>query len=1596
MEDTSPEFHLGDGVYISGGRLDGTRGTIYYMDDTLIRILPLGVSDRLVEVPIVDGELDPKLGIVDFFQTSQRAVPAFVAQIDAHVGQKAETFDVDGKPGITYMIKEVNEREDTITLVDETGGERKIEFSFTGVPLDEPFAVLRPRQVEADVENAGQNAPEEELEDTNVFENIDDIVDTDKKKGLVERSVTQRIYPDIVQRNDMFQSLLELLDISAQKNQRNQKNIRKHVEQLLLLRNELVQYTPTGEPDGSVPTSFHSIAELLENTDIPLSRPVLETSRSLYLSKSEDQDTITELPGVAVDIQYMKDVLDESNEFLNTQLAGTSGQIVIPDALPQWFIGWETFFKRYMRSWLSEGDRGERIVFAGDKEFLRAPMSSGKDAIVDGLIPLGDYDATTSQVGKVRLSLLKGLAPRFIRLKEKDAPRKIESGDEAILTGQLLFPLHTQRDLGLSRSGRLMKDIAYSHFPGKTLLEILNIAGGIPDTASAGSIISIGEGGNTSGNIAIDEWLQVQPFRIRGLGDALIDMKNLGMTHKELTVEQQQILVNKIQQYRALLHQYITTERDISTKALTELRLENIPFLQGEALEDLVVTLESEPLIHTWLDDIRKRIPAYKENDLAIVAGISTKLPELLLTTLAGIPGPLARERNRCVRDQFLEALDHALRKGLKKANIGEIPQPIVCPHMDSINEIRKVKDTDDRMQLMARFLARFRGVTKNNWILCSASASNHPHNLICYHEFLQLQEYLHPREKDTIHKEILLTFSCGVFQGKFMCKNCGQPISEIDFDRSMEFDDNGKPMANRAALIDMTEDENQINMLLGSPTEEQGEGAFSSDRQKIIYTSTRQLFDKVGIYANIHTFQNIVERVESDIQKQPSREEYSKIIKAKKGEKKFLDYDILINRLLVTAIGAHSLIEIQTHVPDFILRYKIPGCVAGFSGYPIGREEDMTGINYISCAISSIKSNEPPWSLSGFLTISQDKKRQEIIAEGIKKLVADGMKTAIVQQMLSIKRAHNEKVYGRGHTGVGIPERVPVGFRPIPYYTSVKEATEAIVVPEAASNEELIRGWIQMGHKIARENGVYVRGSPFSETSCCYTPIGEPRTFWSKKEETLPKLPARTPPKGQSNSQVMLRFIPRPPVKLLADPPEDLFYRVFLRVCYDGPQKGLPHESGYTNTCIHCGFVFPENPYTVNAAPPLSTGLYKEWKSEMDAIITKGKTALDSQRVVVNKGTFENILDATHTRFHIELPKSIKPISGTAIFGKLMKLEPEPFEGCRLLLAEILTRVSRFTPTPSEIEIAEAYEPLSENKNMLLIDIQKRIGAPSVKTLQTLLKQSPTQIVEYVRTYFLIPFQRLINRFKPNSLQVQKTYDLPRQTADDVNRAIEQHLDYLNSLQKNIKGYTEIKLKQAQKQLSTLLLTIQQTIRSTLIPGGELGTSYLVTSLIVGILGEFINPNIIPDGVSGTGGTVEQNARVPLNILEVCLSRLELEGLNFTEEQIRDMIARRTAAEKDLFTTNQNKMTPEEKKGDMMMKRLGLGKWSIGGTKAVYTLDADQYDREREQRIQMGLADFTADPAAIAHANALLQEDAFGGGAEEGYDTQQMAADDY
>jgi len=234
--------------------------------------------------------------------------------------------------------------------------------------------------------------------------------------------------------------------------------------------------------------------------------------------------------------------------------------------------------------------------------------------------------------------------------------------------------------------------------------------------------------------------------------------------------------------------------------------------------------------------------------------------------------------------------------------------------------------------------------------------------------------------------------------------------------------------------------------------------------------------------------------------------------------------------------------------------------------------------------------------------------------------------------------------------------------------------------------------------------------------------------------------------------------------------------------------------------------------------------------------------------------------------------------------------------------------------------------------------------------------------------------------------------------TREDINNALQAHFAYMIPLSKQVKDYTRLKLEEAKKNLAAVLPIIQNEIRAMLVPGGQSAIPYIVGSLLLGILMEFVNPNVVPSDRGATGGAFEPTARVPLNILEICLGRFEVEGMNFTDEQIRNMIAQRIEAEKMTFINRLDKLTPEEKKVELMKKRLGLGEWAVGGTKAIFSLDPDQYERERVQRIEMGLGDFVTGAEGEA-AGLAARDDAFGGGgagAEAGYTVDQMEADDY
>jgi hypothetical protein len=1584
--DDSIAFELGDKILIIGGRHDNLKGRIYYIDENLIRVLPDGLSDRLVDLPIVDEDIDPTLGVEKLYSITKRANPAFVAQIDARVGLQAETFNENGEPGSTYTIKAVSEKDDTILLEDETGGELQLEFAFRGIPLDEPFDVIRPRQTRdvdlPELDEIEENVPEEEEQTLDVFE---DLLDAELDIAEIkEVPSSQRYYPDTVQRNDMLQEMISALDAASQKNPETQKKIRSLVEQCILLRNSLVTYNRNGEPSGQRATSYLTLSELLASETIPLSRPVIQSKRILFLDHtSEDLLNIaqgdpsqdpTYVPGADVEIKYLDTVVNDTVKYMDGQLGGNNGFNASTDALPSWYLSWEIMNKQFNSTWVSSNEI-DVFQFKADKEFLRGIPEEAPS--IDGLGVL-DHDnqilTTSDLVTKIGISLMRGLGPRSTRLRQKEPLRRIESGEEGGLINTLLFPLSEQRNLGSIRSGKIAKDIAHSHMTPQTLKQVLERLEGIPDSASAGGILSIGDGGNTLGNIPLDEWLRALPLYPLGLGDIAVDLANYGLSYVEINTDQHDVIVEKMNMYRALIKQFITDVRESSTKELSQLQSVPNPFLTDDASAHLLEILEGEPLIASRIEELKRRLPVYKAIDLAIFAGLMVSSADLLLTTLAQIPGPLARERNRNVRDQFLAALNNALAKSEKRNSAGEVPTPNTCVHVSSYTSIQKIKDTTLKMRAFAKFLTRFQGKRQNNWVECGVCSQH----LVCYHEVLLLQEFLHPREKDTLHKELLLNFSGGQFHGGYMCKNCGQQISELEFDTNIEFTESGVPM--NGGQIPVEED--VLDDIVESNVKEVLD--FKTATQTTIYNTTRKLFDVMGINATTNTYINIVQRVEAEILRQPSREDYQRTSKGKR----VVDYDILVNRILVGAVGANCLIEIQTNIPGYVMRSKVPGCRAGFSGYPLGNEKDRTGIEYVSCVIATIQEDAAPWNLTGFQRESE-KKRTESILAMVTRLMETFLTNASVQQQIATKRAHLKELYGSVLYSEQLPEQIPRGFMPTPYTS--EETSETAIVPESAKPDQVIRAWVLQAHREGKENGIFVKGMPYSEAACCLDEINQPGAFWKKKMSSMATLPVKSPPRGPIRSHLAIHFKPRQQIQFEGTISPEVMYKIFLNVCYTGPRMGLPHQPGYTNECSSCGFVYPENPYTPRSIPPMSSdrgiqkAMMKTYLEELDSIVTKGKVALETQNITVSQETFEEVVDASHKAFRVEQPPIKSPLTGMKLFEQFANLSPEPFFGWKDIIFETSERLSRLPPAADQVEIAEAYGPISNAAVMIIDEFKNRLGEVNATVIKSVLESGPTELVESVRTYFLIPFQRIISGFQYKLLRIQKSYKLGRGTEDDIHKFLGTHLEYLVGLAKRTNGFTLDKMKWAVGRLSQSLSLLKTSIRGGYIPGGAMGLPFVTTALIGGILAEFMNPNVIPPNAENDTTAIDVGARAPIQIIDVCIQRLRVEGLNFTQEQIREMINRRTEIESKSFIGRFDRLTPEEKAAELMKKRLGLGEWAVGGTKAIYAYDAEQYERERIQRIDMGFKDFMPEGVTVPE-----------GGEQDGYDNQQIVEDDY
>ena len=1506
-------IQLGDRVVIDS-KYGRTTGTVYYRSLERISVKPDGVSNTVIDFELEQTEEEElykeEYGVTAAYVIEKRKFESFTEQQDFRVNQQIDTFDKKGELYKSYKIVKVDKENDYIQIED---GDKinELRFNFIGIESDEEYKVISISQFVEKKEEVEEvvEVEEEEEEEEDEIEIIGDI-QIIRPKIYEEAAYFEQTIPDNIQKIDMLNDLLSSIDSSLQNDKRSLRAIRVLVETLFNLKQATIAYNEDGSVKGQKDISVKTLSELINKVHVPLGRPVLDVKKKLYDTSDRKEDDIY---FENFQNEYETMIQNKSAIVSSTMIGAPGGKIV-----REW-NDQQQYLKNYLSPWLPNTVEPMWSALTDTDFFRTAPPElsniDGKNVFentVYGYIPLSKKDVVFFS-DKIPFGIERALETTY--RKGADRKKQILLPEESsTLDSYLLFPIKTASSLGITRSSNLAMDSGRSQMKKTTMRSILEKIGGPTDIGTSNDIVLLNIEGNTLSNISLADYIEGISIPSLGLGDIYITINQYGMNYLELTPDIINVIVKKIELYQSQLLTTLSKLREVINEVK---EVEQSPFIISTIFEDI----KSQITLADDITDYERINPSLKESDIGKAAYLMRKHPDYFQVAVGNNTALLAKAFFAANRQIYTDTLQIAKILKYNEVNIGETPVRNTCRHIRDLVAVRRVKDDMDRFQKLIDFFRKYQGTRDNNWINCNTCKEH----LICIHERLQIQEFINPKEKDIIQKEIILKFSGGQFQGKYICRNCGQAIKDIDFDNNIEFDDNGKPIIGNAVIEDSIED--QIYNIV-TPTELK----FNEEETKC-YNIIKEISDKLGVSIDTDGFKTIIIKTITWVNKFPNRNDYNENLKKKLPS--LPDYDIAVARNIITAAATFLLLEIQTKIPSYVIKYALRNCKSpGFDGYPLDSDKTKKqGIEYVACAVASIRRNEVPWNQTGFLKVADDKKRQTGIMVYMDSIIKEIISDNIIQSNISEKLKY---------LSTSTPDRpkdiIPATFLPEQIIVTPEEAAKNVIIPEIAGNVTL---WIRQAHSFAKKTE-YI-----SHTDCYLSNIKEPGKFSNDVSEY--PVGKRTLVPNKQGRFLITKFNPRPKASDIVEPDKELYFRIFLKCCFEGPQKGYTHEPGLTNECLWCGFQFPTIPVIMD-------------------IDTEGKSALASQNIATGSDEFVNLLDTIHTVNKVESFKIAAELSITDIMNEFGAMTPPPIKNWQEVLAITTKNIILLPPDADKSEIVIALGPISEAPEDSSRIISERISPLYKGILEEIVKLSWINYFQVIQCYFITPLQRILTQFSSNSLfvPIELKNDLSKiHVENDIIPILDNDISILTLKGDNIKdpkfNLAKSKINYFLKQMSAIL-QYKNKICPKVIPGEDVTLMYIQRALLYGPIATLINPSEIPQDteIKSTVKSIgDPSMKYLIDLISITLNKFSKEKLTFSDQQIKEIIAIRNEKERTNIIAEYSKLTDEERSVELMNQRLGLGKYAVGGTKLIYAYDKEYYDVERQKRFAAGIMEF-------------------------------------
>jgi hypothetical protein len=478
--------------------------------------------------------------------------------------------------------------------------------------------------------------------------------------------------------------------------------------------------------------------------------------------------------------------------------------------------------------------------------------------------------------------------------------------------------------------------------------------------------------------------------------------------------------------------------------------------------------------------------------------------------------------------------------------------------------------------------------------------------------------------------------------------------------------------------------------------------------------------------------------------------------------------------------------------------------------------------------------------------------------------------------------------------------------------------------------------------------------------------------------------------------------MIPRTLHSFNATPALSSAYRVFLKLCWKGPRIGLPHEFGYDLKCDWCDTVIFSNYLN----PEIVIKNKGQYVNE-DAI----RSEFDKQSIPVTDQSLQALLDAANIRTKFEPYRNPIPPSPADILDTLSKLEAPPVEDWSNILERTQDNMNHLAENASDIEIINAIGPLRNSLDKAESLILQKLGKAKYDLLNSILDESPDYVFEIMRSYFLVPAQRVLSNYNPKTfLGVKKYYNLSPIHINVLNELIMKHTEYLNKINLYPEDEDDTSMLKAQVKLDVFVLQMseilkqskelrisrlkyQKTISVKVI---EMFLKELIRTFIFGPLSDLLNPESIPD-LEDVEIPMEsaKSDRDLLLFVNTLLNTYKEERLSYNPIDVRQKLEESKEREKQKFIGDLDKIKdPDLKRIELIKKNLGLGKWAIGGTKLVYAYDPTQWEKNREELLHnyasaSGISEDIQQPLDDGIENDLYDT------GEGGYDTFDNHGDD-